>query len=296
MNLQRIKKEIIVYDQIALDLMTSADAGTVIGNLIGQALLTRFQKGDDLDQMPRPFSLWINSLHSHSPTLFVTAYDWLGPYENCRCMELGGMGSHAIKMLMAGAIQAILVTPSAKEAQIARWMAEFLGLNNRLEVVIGIGEQLPFASGTVDKIFGGGVLHHTDLHQSIPEIARVLKPGGRASFTEPRLNWLYKLFENTKIRKMVREPGAQCYPLRISDIEENSAGHFKTSRCVLSGGLMRYGIVILTRGFKIPIPVLPSLWVQVAETRILKAFGLDQMLGGLAVLFEKAGEGVEPGQ
>ena len=46
-------------------------------------------------------------------------------------------------------------------------------------------EHLTFPDGMFDLVFGQGILHHLDLAQSLKEIARVLRPGGRAVFAEP---------------------------------------------------------------------------------------------------------------
>ena len=47
-------------------------------------------------------------------------------------------------------------------------------------------EQLGFRDNSFDTIIGNSVLHHLDLHLALPEIYRVLKPGGVGVFLEPR--------------------------------------------------------------------------------------------------------------
>ena len=42
-----------------------------------------------------------------------------------------------------------------------------------------------FAGASFDYVFGNGILHHLELEKAYQEIARVLKPGGRAFFMEP---------------------------------------------------------------------------------------------------------------
>lgn len=49
-------------------------------------------------------------------------------------------------------------------------------------------EMLPFQDGAFDAVFGKQILHHLDLAVAIPEIARVLRPGGRAVFLEPLIH------------------------------------------------------------------------------------------------------------
>lgn len=54
----------------------------------------------------------------------------------------------------------------------------------------------PFPDGQFDLVFGNGALHHLDLMRAYGEIARVLKPEGRAFFQEPMyyhpLIWLLR--------------------------------------------------------------------------------------------------------
>jgi SAM-dependent methyltransferase len=54
--------------------------------------------------------------------------------------------------------------------------AEFFAMN---------AEAMAFADGRFDVVFGEGILHHLDLDRSCAEVARVLRPQGRAVFVEP---------------------------------------------------------------------------------------------------------------
>jgi SAM-dependent methyltransferase len=51
----------------------------------------------------------------------------------------------------------------------------------------GNAEQLPYQDGSFDAVYGSSVLHHLELEPALKEVARVLRPGGRAVFTEPNL-------------------------------------------------------------------------------------------------------------
>lgn len=46
-------------------------------------------------------------------------------------------------------------------------------------------EAMSFSDSAFDLVFGSGILHHLDLPNSVAEIRRVLRPGGRAIFWEP---------------------------------------------------------------------------------------------------------------
>ncbi len=51
----------------------------------------------------------------------------------------------------------------------------------------GNAEQLPYRDASFDAVYGSSVLHHLELSRALAEAARVLRPGGRAVFTEPNL-------------------------------------------------------------------------------------------------------------
>ena len=58
----------------------------------------------------------------------------------------------------------------------------------RVDLVLCAAEQLPFADATFDAVFGKQVLHHVEIGTAIPEIVRVLGPGGKAVFIEPLIH------------------------------------------------------------------------------------------------------------
>jgi ubiquinone/menaquinone biosynthesis C-methylase UbiE len=51
----------------------------------------------------------------------------------------------------------------------------------------GDAGRLPFPPGSFDVVYGSSVLHHLDLEETMTEVFRVLRPGGRAVFAEPNL-------------------------------------------------------------------------------------------------------------
>lgn len=65
----------------------------------------------------------------------------------------------------------------------AQKQAEALGGGVTFQVMDA--EHLDFPDGSFDVVVGRGILHHLDLAQAYSEIARVLRPGGRAVFIEP---------------------------------------------------------------------------------------------------------------
>ena len=74
----------------------------------------------------------------------------------------------------------------------------------------------PFKDSSFDYVFGNGALHHLDLSKAFPEIARVLKPGGKAVFQEPMYYhpalWLVRRL-TSKVHTVDERP------LLLSDLE-----------------------------------------------------------------------------
>jgi len=75
-------------------------------------------------------------------------------------------------------------------------------------VVAADVERLPFAEATFDAVVGNAVLHHLRFERAVPELLRVLRPGGRICFAEPNMlnpqvflernvRWIGRLLDNS---------------------------------------------------------------------------------------------------
>lgn len=109
-------------------------------------------------------------------------------------LEYGcGPGSLAFDLAERGArVFGIDISPAAIET--AAQEARERGVAEAIDFRVGNAEDLPFHDQQFDLVCGTGILHHLDLDHAYPEIARVLRPGGRAIFLEPlghnrAINW-----------------------------------------------------------------------------------------------------------
>jgi SAM-dependent methyltransferase len=76
-------------------------------------------------------------------------------------------------------------------------------------------ENTDFADQSFDLVCGTGILHHLDLEKAYSELARILKPGGRAIFLEPLgHNPLINLYR--KLTPSLRSQDE--HPLKIKDL------------------------------------------------------------------------------
>lgn len=74
---------------------------------------------------------------------------------------------------------------SPKSVAASQVAAQTAGLGDKAHFSVQPAEKLNFESNTFDVVVGVNVLHHIDRQRALPELSRVLKPGGRAIFKEP---------------------------------------------------------------------------------------------------------------
>lgn len=201
---------------------------------------------------PLPQTEWIDA--TFDCTSQWTAYNHLNPVENARALQVGGSGAHVIKLLLAGAREAWLLTPMYGEAIYAKTLATLAGVVDRLHCVVGVAEELPFADSVFDVVHSGGCIHHTRTEVSFAEIYRVLVSGGRFSAVDPWKapfhTWGTKLFGK-------REAGVFCRPMtpqRVDPLFES----FETAEVRLFGAIVRYPLLVLNKfGF---LPSMKLAW------------------------------------
>jgi len=136
-----------------------------------------------------------------------------------------------------------------KQIAVLKRAADANGYDN-IEACVADGEAVPYADNEFDYVFGSGVLHHIRLDRCLPEIARVLKPGGRAAFSEPwGHNPLFRAYRHIKHHFIDEIPGTDR-PLKRSDIASFQR-HFGRGRVVpcafFSTRCRRFGLPVLER-------------------------------------------------
>ncbi|ALG84076.1 class I SAM-dependent methyltransferase [Gordonia phthalatica] len=100
-----------------------------------------------------------------------------------RAMELGcGTGFFLLNLMQSGVAEKGSVTDlSPGMVKVALRNAENLGLD--VDGRVADAESIPYEDDTFDLVVGHAVLHHIpDVEQSLREVLRVLKPGGRFVF------------------------------------------------------------------------------------------------------------------
>jgi 2-polyprenyl-3-methyl-5-hydroxy-6-metoxy-1,4-benzoquinol methylase len=133
----------------------------------------------DRDRPPFP-----NREHVH---FLSFALERIGELSGARVLEVGsGTGALSVYLALRGA-SVTGIDISEENCRLARRRAAVNGVSDRVQFIAVPIEQLEGASGSYDAIIGNQVLHHFELPVAMPNIGRLLRPGGRALFCEPVL-------------------------------------------------------------------------------------------------------------
>jgi uncharacterized protein YbaR (Trm112 family) len=204
---------------------------------------------------PEPKEAWLDCVPDCKAQ--HESYCYLLPIKGQRLLQIGGKGIHAVKFLLAGCAEAWVVTPMLGEVYCAIALANEAGVLDRLRVAVAVAEETPIADNTFDRVYSAGSVHHMTTELALPEIARVLKPGGRFSCFDPWRAPFYKI--GTKILGK-REVSVFCRPLtkqRVSPLFTT----FNIAKKAQYGALTRYaGLALNKFGIGIPFRVWWQLY------------------------------------
>ena len=165
-----------------------------------------------------------------------------------RLLEIGcgtGAFTRALTPLTSGRLVGVDVAPELV-------MRAHAAAVDAVRVVSADVEALPFAAGAFDAVVGNAVLHHLRLARALPELLRVLRPGGAFCFTEPNM-----LNPQVFLERNVRWIGERL---------DNSPGETAFVRWRLARLLRQAGIVdVRTRPFDFLYPLTPKPLIRVVE-------------------------------
>lgn len=204
---------------------------------------------------PYPIDRWVGRSAPTSSVARAEAYAHMCPIEGARVLEVGGSGVHSIKMLLAGADSAWLLTPMLQEAVFASALAESAGVASQFSCIVGMAEELPFGRDVFSRVFSGSSIHHTVTPLAFREIARVLSYGGKFAAVEPWRAPLYNLGtrllgKNSRDKNRIRflgdeEANVYCQPL--TDERISSLNAFPTYTVRHHGAFTRYPLLTLEK-------------------------------------------------
>jgi SAM-dependent methyltransferase len=103
------------------------------------------------------------------PSYPVDAVRWALPDGAQRVLDLGAGTGKLTSVLLDLGLDVVAVEPSPGMRAL---------LPARAQVLEGTAEQIPLPDGCVDAVLAAQAFHWFDLDRALPEIARVLRPGG----------------------------------------------------------------------------------------------------------------------
>jgi SAM-dependent methyltransferase len=133
-----------------------------------------------------------------------------------RILEYGsGAGGYSSLALAEAGFPVIGIDLSEASVQAAREHAAREAPDVALDYRVMNAEALEFAEASFDLVCGNGILHHLELERAYSEVARVLRPGGSAVFSEPLgHNPLINLYRRLTPAQRTEDE----HPLRMSDL------------------------------------------------------------------------------
>ena len=99
---------------------------------------------------------------------------WLVPDGAELVVELGAGTGKLTRAVAALGVRVVAVEPDPRMLEVLRGLG--------LEGLEGSAEAIPFGSGVADAVVAGSSLHWFELELALPEVHRVLRPGGRFGF------------------------------------------------------------------------------------------------------------------
>ncbi len=156
--------------------------------------------------------------YAASDPLLAPVARHVGDVAGKRVIEYGcGLGRLTILLARAGA-QVTAFDLSERSVHAARAWVEEEGLADRVTFVVCAGEELPFDDVSFDVAIGKAVLHHLEPRPAARELARVLRPGGRAAFSEPLGTNPIVQAARDHVPYPHKHPRGADVPLRRSDV------------------------------------------------------------------------------
>jgi SAM-dependent methyltransferase len=196
------------------------------------------------------------------------AVDWLVPGRRDLLVDLGAGTGIFSRALASRAAHVIAVEPDD------RMRAVLQARSPGVEVLAGSGEAIPLPDASADGVFASSAWHWMDSSRAIPEVARVLRDGGRLGVI-----WTGRDRESEWLRadEWFREAAREGDPFN-ADRERRENQRRREISLPGSGGLFRN---IETRTFSFTRAMTPAELVEMLATysRIITASPQDRERG-----------------
>ncbi|MCP2030337.1 SAM-dependent methyltransferase [Okibacterium sp. HSC-33S16] len=127
------------------------------------------------------------------PSYPAQAVDWLVPEGASRVLDLGAGTGKLTEVLVARGLDVVAIDPSGQ------MLDELSKRLPAVEAIVGTAELLPLPDASVDAVTVAQAWHWIDAQAAVPEIARVLRPGGALGLVwntrDESVDWVAELGE-----------------------------------------------------------------------------------------------------
>lgn len=120
----------------------------------------------------RAFDQAASVYEASRPSYPQAAVDWLVPSGARQALDLGAGTGKLTRLLVARGLDVTAVDPSRE------MLDELERALPGIPVLIGTGEEIPVEAASVDVVVSAQAWHWVDPERAVPEVARVLRPGG----------------------------------------------------------------------------------------------------------------------
>jgi SAM-dependent methyltransferase len=110
---------------------------------------------------------------SYPPEAVAFALEPLRGRPDLRAVDVGAGTGKLTQQLCAAGVTTLAVEPAPGMRKVLKHTV------SRAQVLAGSAEELPLPDGSVDLVAVGQAFHWFDRDRAVPELARVLRPGGR---------------------------------------------------------------------------------------------------------------------
>jgi SAM-dependent methyltransferase len=148
---------------------------------------------EDRDAHARSFGPVAGRYERGRPSYPAAAVDWLLPAGARRVLDLGAGTGKLTRALLQRGVEVTAVDPSDG------MLAELRRVLPGVPALAGSAEDIPLPDHSVDAVVVGQAWHWVDPHRAVPEVARVLTPGGRLGLIwnvrDAHVDWVRRIGE-----------------------------------------------------------------------------------------------------
>lgn len=167
----------------------------------------------------------------------------------------------------------------------AKFLAEKYNCSDKTHFEVQTAENLNYPSSSFDIVVGVNILHHIDVQRAVPEVFRVLKPGGIAVFKEPlettrrdriRNSWMVTKFLPKGVKSI---PERKTYTLSLGEHKINEKDFMVIKEHADSFEIKRWRVLTLLNAFLSNRPFLERCdWALFRVLPFVRRFGDQAVL------------------